>query len=46
MKFVKSSKPAAVVTAVIAAIAPKDLNINDPGKYSPKIIHSYLSNPK
>ncbi|KAL2129510.1 hypothetical protein VTI74DRAFT_7660 [Chaetomium olivicolor] len=30
MKFVKSFRPAAVGTAVIAAIAPKDLNINDP----------------
>ncbi len=32
MLFVKSVRPAAVTTAIIAAIAPKDLNINDAGE--------------
>lgn len=30
MQFLKSLKPAAATTAVIAALAPKDLDINDP----------------
>jgi mannan endo-1,6-alpha-mannosidase len=30
MRFAKSLRPAAAGTAIIAAIAPKDLNINDP----------------
>lgn len=32
MKFTKSLRPAAAGTAIIAAIAPRDLNIDDPGK--------------
>jgi hypothetical protein len=31
MQFFKSLKPAVAGTAAIAALAPKDLNINDPG---------------
>jgi mannan endo-1,6-alpha-mannosidase len=32
MHFFRSLKPAVATTAVIAAIAPKDLNIDDPCK--------------
>lgn len=32
MKFVKSLNPVAVGTAVLSAVAPKDLNINDASK--------------
>ena len=32
MQFLKNLKPAAATTAVIAALAPKDLDINDPCK--------------
>jgi mannan endo-1,6-alpha-mannosidase len=32
MQFFKSLKPAVAGTALIAAIAPKDLNIDDPCK--------------
>lgn len=35
MKFFKSVRPAAAGAAIIAAIAPKDLNITDPCKWPP-----------
>ena len=33
MLFVKNVKPVIAGTALIAAIAPKDLNISDPSRY-------------